>query len=228
LWGLRKSGAAYPKWQTINVIRDESGEIANFLAVFRDISEAKEQEQKLWELAHFDNLTGVANRSLMYTNLRLAVSQAKRENLQVAVMMFDLDGFKLVNDTLGHDAGDQLLKHVARQIKAIVREVDTVARLGGDEFTVILTGVGKREDVAYVAQKILVALGQPLKLESGQEVVARASIGIALYPDNGADIETLMKNADRAMYRAKGLGKNNFQFFVEGMTAESKPGSLVA
>jgi len=143
-------------------------------------------------------------------------------------MMFDLDGFKQVNDTLGHDAGDQLLKHVSRQLTATVREVDTVARLGGDEFTVILTSVGKREDAAYVAKKILVALAQPLKLESGQEVVARASIGIALYPDNGADIETLMKNADRAMYRAKGLGKNNFQFFVEGMTAESKPASLLA
>lgn len=228
IWGRRKAGSIFPKWQTINIIRDENNSITNYIAIFRDISDAKKNEERLWQLAHFDNLTGVANRSLMYANLRLAVSQAKRENLQVAMMLFDLDGFKQINDTMGHDAGDRLLKHVARQIMQAVREVDTVARLGGDEFTVILTGIRKPEDVAQVAKKIQAALAQPLKFQSGEEVIARASIGIALYPADAGDIEALMKNADRAMYHAKELGKNNFQFFTEGMSTETKPESPAA
>jgi diguanylate cyclase (GGDEF)-like protein/PAS domain S-box-containing protein len=228
LWGKRKSGAIFPKWQTINMVRDRNGRASSYIAIFRDISDAKKNEEQLWKLAHFDNLTGVANRSLMYTNLRLALAQAKQENLQVAMMLFDLDGFKQINDTMGHDAGDQLLKHVARQLTETVRDVDTVARLGGDEFTVILTGIHKPEDVSHVAKKIQAALAQPLSIKPGQEIIARASIGIALYPADAVDIETLMKNADRAMYRAKELGKNNFQFFTEGMSEETKPESPTA
>lgn len=228
IWAKTKSGEIFPKWQTVSVIRDENGTITNYIAIFRDISDTKKNEEKLWKLAHFDNLTGVANRSLMYANLRLAASQAKRENLQVAMMLFDLDGFKQINDTLGHDVGDRLLKHVARQLTLTVREVDTVARLGGDEFTVILANIRRHEDVAYIGKKIQAALAQPLKLESGQEIIARASIGIALYPADAEDLEALMKNADRAMYHAKELGKNNFQFFAEGMSSEIKPGSPTA
>lgn len=227
IWGRYKSGLIFPKWQTINVIRDESGKVMNYIAIFRDISDAKRAEEQLWQLAHFDNLTGVANRSLMYANLRLAIVQAKRESTQVAVMLFDLDGFKQINDAMGHGAGDQLLKYVARQIKDTVSEVDTVARLGGDEFIVILAGIRKAEDVAQVAKKIQAALAQPLTLQSGQELIAKASIGIALYPVDATDIETLMRNADRAMYHAKELGKNNFQFFAEGMSAGTKPCSPI-
>lgn len=225
IWGKRKFGAIYPKWQTINVIRDTNGRITHYIAVFRDISDAKKHEEQLWKLAHFDNLCGVANRSLMYANLRMTTAHARREKSQVALMLFDLDRFKQVNDTFGHDAGDQLLVHVAKKLMESVRECDTVARLGGDEFTVILGNIREKEDVVRVTQKMQRVLATPLKLKSGQELIIGASIGIALYPSDAPNIETLMKNADRAMYHAKELGRNNYQFFEEGMTKETQAGS---
>ena len=225
IWGKRKFGTIYPKWQTINVLRDQTGTITHYIAIFRDISDAKKHEDRLWKLAHFDSLCGVANRSLMYANLRTATIHAQREKTQVALMLFDLDHFKQVNDTYGHDAGDQLLVHVAQKLKESVRECDTVARLGGDEFTVILEGVHEKEDVERVTRKIQRALAAPMKLGNGQELMIGASIGIALYPSDASDIETLMKNADRAMYSAKELGRNNYQFFEKGMTIETQAGS---
>lgn len=227
LWGRRKSGAIYPKWQSISTICDDKGRITNFLAIFRDISDSKKHEENLWHLAHFDNLCGVANRSLMYANLRQALAHARREKHLVALMLFDLDHFKTINDTQGHDAGDQLLVHVANQLKASVRECDTVARLGGDEFTVILTKIHRSEDVQMVVQNIQKALGSSLTLKNGETIVVSASIGIALFPDDAGEIELLMKCADQAMYLAKELGRNNAQFYRAGLSQETRPESPV-
>jgi diguanylate cyclase (GGDEF)-like protein/PAS domain S-box-containing protein len=225
LWGRRKSGEIYPKWESISTIRLANGKINNYLAIFRDITEAKKYEERLWKLAHYDNLCGVANRSLMYANLHQAISHAKRDKHLVAFMLFDLDHFKSINDTQGHDAGDQLLVHVSNQLKNSIRDTDTVARLGGDEFTVILGNMHNKEDVLHVVDKIRKALGSSLTLQNGDSVVVSASIGIALYPDDAADVETLMKCADRAMYHAKELGRNNAQLFREGMSHETRPES---
>lgn len=225
LWNLRKSGEIFPIWQSISTIRLSSGKITNYLAIFRDISEAKKHEEHLWKLGHYDNLCGVANRSLMYANLRQDIVHAKRDKHLVAFMMIDLDHFKTLNDTLGHDAGDQLLIHVANQLKLSVRECDTVARLGGDEFTVILGKMINRDDVARVVAKIQKSMGSSLTLKSGESVGVSASIGVAIFPEDAADIETLMKCADRAMYHAKELGRNNAQIFTEGMGKETRPES---
>lgn len=225
LWNIRKSGEIYPVSQSISSIRLENGKIINYLAIFRDISDAKKHEESLWKLGHYDNLCGIANRSLMYANLRQNIVHANRDRHLVAFMMIDLDYFKTLNDTLGHNAGDQMLIHVANQLKASVRECDTVARLGGDEFTVILGNMTSRDDVARVVDKIQKSMGSSLTLKSGERVGVSASIGVAIFPEDADDIESLMKCADRAMYHAKELGRNNAQIFKAGMGKETRPES---
>ena len=217
IWNRRKTGETYPEWLTINTVRDESGKIANYVAVFTDISQMKRSEVELNHLAHHDPLTELPNRLLLDARLEYAIQHAHREGTSLAVLFLDLDRFKTVNDSLGHPAGDQLLRSVAALLSACVRGEDTVARLGGDEFVIVLEGVGDASDASAMAKKILNALSQRYDL-NGQDVFIGASIGISTYPADGRDGTTLLKNADAAMYLAKEEGRNTFRFYSTELT----------
>lgn len=181
-----------------------------------EVFERMRAEQRIWHVAHHDALTGLPNRALLHDRLAQVLTQAERSQQHVAVMFLDLDRFKSINDSLGHDVGDELLKAVARRLQGVVRSIDTVSRLGGDEFVVVLPNVNTPEDAGRVAEKILMALA-PVEAIQGHALRATPSIGICLYPEDGSDAYTLMKNADTAMYHAKEQGRNNYQFFAPRM-----------
>jgi diguanylate cyclase (GGDEF)-like protein/PAS domain S-box-containing protein len=183
-----------------------------------DVTERKRAEERIRSLAYHDTLTGLPNRLLFADRLGLAVAQAHRLGQRLAVLFLDLDGFKLINDSLGHSLGDRLLEVVAERIQGALREGDTVARLGGDEFTLLLPGVSRAEDAPKVAEKILETLRQPVAID-GRELYVTGSVGISLYPDDGSDPETLVRNADAAMYRAKDRGRDNYQLYAPAMNA---------
>jgi diguanylate cyclase (GGDEF)-like protein/PAS domain S-box-containing protein len=198
-----------------------SGQLRMIVAV-EDISRRKEAEEALLRMASHDALTGLPNRLLLQDRLRQAISHAQRHSARkVGVMFIDLDRFKHVNDSLGHEAGDQLIVEIARRLARALRETDTVARQGGDEFVVVLADITKPEDAALVADKLLESLCQPLTL-CGQEVFPSGSIGIAMYPQDGRDSEALLKAADSAMYRAKASGGNHHAFYAADMAAEAQ------
>ena len=220
VWDRRKNGEIYPKWVTINIVRNELGEISNFIALFSDITERKASFDRIQRLAHYDTLTNLPNRSLLNERLESAIAGAKRNGLKIGILFLDLDRFKNVNDSLGHFAGDLLLQTVANRLKRCVRDMDTVARLGGDEFVIILNGIKDAADAAHVAQKILESLSEPVMIEN-QEIVTTPSMGISIYPDDGQNHTTLIKNADAAMYHAKDLGRGNFQFFTQNMNEKA-------
>jgi diguanylate cyclase (GGDEF)-like protein/PAS domain S-box-containing protein len=181
-----------------------------------EVFERMQAEQRIWHVAHHDGLTGLPNRTLLHDRLQQALAQAQRSQNRVAVMFLDLDRFKTVNDTLGHAVGDDLLKHVAGRLTGVVRAVDTVSRLGGDEFVVVLHEVSAPDDAVQVAEKIIGALAPTVSIE-GHQLRATPSIGISMYPDDGDEVFALMKNADTAMYHAKAVGRNNFQFYARQM-----------
>jgi len=212
IWNRRRNGELYPEWLTLDRVLSPEGAVLNYVAMWSDISERKEAEARIHYLAHYDALTDLPNRVLFNDRFNQALLHARRYNQAVALMFVDLDRFKVVNDTLGHRVGDELLKQVAERLRQCVREEDTVSRQGGDEFVVLLTGLDTSSSAALVAEKILAALAQPVLFE-GHELAVTGSLGIACYPGDGADPETLMKNADLAMYRAKNVGRNNYQFF---------------
>lgn len=185
-----------------------------------EVLERMQSEQRVWHLAHHDGLTGLPNRTLLHDRLEQALTQARRSHQRVAVMFLDLDRFKSINDTLGHDVGDELLKHVAQRLSDVVRAGDTVSRLGGDEFVVLLSEVTAAEDAAQVAEKILDALSAAVTI-NGNSLRATPSIGVSVFPDDGDEVFALLKSADTAMYHAKARGRNNFQFFDPQMNAEA-------
>jgi diguanylate cyclase (GGDEF)-like protein/PAS domain S-box-containing protein len=219
LWNRRKDGSLYPEWLGISVVRNEAGQIANYVGIFSDMTERKEADERVKFLAHHDGLTCLPNRLLLVERLQHALVRSRRESLGLSVLFIDYDRFKNVNDSLGHQAGDELLVQVAVRLRACVREKDTVARLGGDEFVILLEDVGDDHDAAVVAQKVLESSRQPY-LAGGQEVALTASIGISVFPGDGESAENLIKNADAAMYHAKSLGRNNFQFYTAQLNAE--------
>lgn len=192
-------------------VKDEDGYIRAIIAIVQDINERKLLEDKLEAMAHYDALTALPNRALFFDRLGQAISQTKRSQGQFALMFVDLDGFKAVNDTFGHDTGDAVLKAVSEHLLECVRESDTVARMGGDEFTIILRAIRGAEDAAAVAEKILAALAPPLHL-LGHECRIGASLGIVLYPQHGSNAEELLSQADNAMYAVKKAGKNAYRF----------------
>jgi len=222
LWDRRKDGDSYPKWTSISVIRDDKGEVSNYIASFTDISERKAAEERIHQLAHHDALTGLLNRFSLESRLEQALLSARRGHQQLAVLFIDMDRFKIINDTLGHHAGDALLVEVARRLQSCVRESDIVARLGGDEFIVVLTGMEASMAAATVAAEIVSKLNEPYII-AGQPLHSSPSVGISTFPADGEDVETLMRNADTAMYHAKEQGRNNYQFFTSAMnTAASE------
>jgi diguanylate cyclase (GGDEF)-like protein/PAS domain S-box-containing protein len=211
---LTKDGRRIDVSTTQSPIKDAGGKVIGVSLVFRDITERKQTEEEIRRIAHYDGLTGLPNRRLFRDRLVQAIALAKRNRHELALLYLDLDGFKAVNDTLGHDAGDELLKAAAGRIRHRLRESDTVARIGGDEFTVILPMIASRADVAKVAEKILGALSTSFSL-SGRKEEPRVgvSIGIAVYPADARDMDALVKAADIAMYSAK-RSKNTFHFFA--------------
>ncbi|MFC3033173.1 EAL domain-containing protein [Pseudoalteromonas fenneropenaei] len=216
----KKNGEIYVEWLTIIEINEPYSDDVLYAAIFSDITERKNNEEKIVRLAYFDELTGLPNRRLFNDRLAMALASAHRDKLKLAVMFIDLDRFKEVNDTLGHSAGDQLLVQVSERIKRILAEGDTLARLGGDEFVVLLTDIKSIEQVVHFADEILAALSKPFDI-AGIAVGATASLGAAIYPEDGLDSETLLKHADVAMYRSKEVGRNSFQLYKASMNARS-------
>ncbi|HEY6898127.1 MAG TPA: EAL domain-containing protein [Rhodocyclaceae bacterium] len=218
VWDKRKDGSFYPKWITINAVQ-QHGHITHYVALFSDITERKENENRVHFLANHDHLTGLPNRRMLEERALRATGNDRRRPQAMALLLLDLDRFKLVNDTLGHHVGDKLLIEVARRLTACVRTSDTVVRVGGDEFVVLIEDMDDRETIAHLADKVQEALSQPVLVE-GNTLHTPPSIGIALYPDDGSDIETLLRNADTAMYRVKTNGRNGWAFFTAAMTEE--------
>ena len=199
-----------------SALHDQDGQLLGYLGAISDISELKAAQVQMETLAFFDPLTGLANRRLFKNRLVTSVKGAIRSGKSMALMFLDMDQFKRVNDTLGHDAGDVLLKEVSNRLSNTVRENDTVSRIGGDEFTILLTDISSVQDVRAVADKILKAMAKPIRVK-GQDILTSVSIGITMTPDDSTDTNVLMKNADLAMYSAKEQGRNNYQFFSEDM-----------
>ena len=208
-----KQGRAYWEEVQISPVKTPGGDISNYVVVSTDISERKSVEEKMRHLATYDPLTDLPNRSLVNDRIRQALNAAKRDNMtRMALMFLDLDNFKPINDTLGHNVGDLLLIEASKRMQDCVRESDTVGRIGGDEFVVLLPTVDSGQDAMLVAEKIRYALNQPFVL-AGNNLQISSSIGLAIYPEHGEDDETLVKNADIAMYHAKQVGRNNVQLF---------------
>ncbi|MGD8497270.1 MAG: diguanylate cyclase, partial [Chromatiales bacterium] len=212
-----KDGALFYEEKTITPVRDAQGVITHFVATGKDISERMRTQERLQYLAHHDVLTGLPNRALLQDRLQHAFHQAKREGTMIALLFIDLDRFKTVNDSLGHGAGDVLLKELAGRLTHLLRESDTVARVGGDEFTVVVEGLYDLDRLGTIVEKLREELRRPVTVEH-KDLVISGSIGITVYPNDGRDIETLMKNADTAMYRAKESGGNAARYFTPDMT----------
>jgi diguanylate cyclase (GGDEF)-like protein/PAS domain S-box-containing protein len=209
--GKRKDESTLPIDLTISKFYVEQKYF--FTIMLRDITERKRYEERIRYQAFYDSLTGLPNRLLLKERIGLEIAHAKQTNQKLALMYLDLDRFKLINDTLGHDIGDKLLKEIAERLKACVRQDDTVARIGGDEFVILLPGINRGENVGKIANKILEFIREPVIIDE-HELYLTISIGVTIYPDDGKNDETLLTNADVAMYRAKEKGKNNFQLYT--------------
>jgi len=222
LWQKRKDGEHFLAWLEMSEVRDAAGNRTHWVAVLTDITDRKRAEQELRYLANYDTLTGLPNRTLLAERLAHSLIRARRFGNQVALLFLDLDRFKHVNDSMGHAAGDRLLKAVAARIVTSVRESDTVARLGGDEFTVVLEDVHDPAEADAVARKLLQAFSTPLDIDGRHEMVISPSIGISLYPEHGQVPTDLLKHADTAMYYAKERGRNTFQVYNDAMDAKAR------
>jgi diguanylate cyclase (GGDEF)-like protein/PAS domain S-box-containing protein len=219
IWNRRKNGEIYPEWLHINAVIDNDGVATNYVGIFSDISNQKHVQRHLHQLAYYDALTGLPNRQLFYDRIEQIIIRARREDAGFSLLFVDFDRFKNINDSLGHNFGDKLLQVAAQRLRESVRESDTVARLGGDEFTVILVDSDSERNVAATATKIVESFSQPLEVEN-HPIFLTASVGIARYPDDGSDAETLMRNADAAMYQAKDEGRSRYCFFTSLLNSQ--------
>jgi len=210
----RRDGSTFHEEKTITPLRDGLGNMTHFIASGKDVSDRVRAQEKLEYLAHHDVLTGLPNRALLSDRIEQSLARARRENTAMAVMFLDLDGFKAINDTAGHQVGDRLLAEIANRLQTSVREHDTVARLGGDEFAIILEGTKSMSSVGGIARKLLYSLAMPVHVE-GADLYVTTSIGVSRFPRDGEDVHTLLRKADSAMYRAKEAGKNTFRFYSQ-------------
>ena len=216
MWNRRKNGEEYVTWLSVSALRDASGDVVQYIGIADDITEIKESQSRIEFLAYHDALTGLPNRMLANDRLVQGIAHAHRLKTRVAVMFLDLDDFKTINDTLGHSTGDRMLTAVADRLTLCVRESDTVSRQGGDEFLVMLNDVDELDAINNIAVSILEKISKPYLIDE-HELSISTSIGIAVYPDDGLDCDTLLKNADMAMYNAKQSGRNTHRFFTEEM-----------
>jgi len=217
IWNRRKNGDVYPQWLSVKAVRGPDGTAGQHVSVFADITDTKDSERKLWQMAHHDALSNLPNRLLLNARLEHAVQRAHRTGTSVAVLFIDLDRFKNINDTLGHQVGDELLKDVADRLRTSVKEDDTVARLGGDEFVVVAEGIADANSAHLIAERIIERLSIPVEIR-GKALFATASIGISLYPQDATAPETLLQHADAAMYQAKAMGRNRLAFYAPELT----------
>jgi diguanylate cyclase (GGDEF)-like protein/PAS domain S-box-containing protein len=218
----RRAGGDYPAWLMISAVRDKRGQVSHYICTLIDITDRKKSEARIQFLAEHDVLTELPNRALFAKRLGAGLADAERNGQRVAVLFIDLDRFKNINDSLGHHIGDGLLRSVSRRLLQAVRSNDTVSRLGGDEFTVILNGIANAADVARTIDERLIPLVREPHEIGGVTLQVSCSVGVALYPDDGADIETLMQNADAAMYQAKAAGRNLVKFFSPAMAEHTR------
>ncbi len=221
IWDKDKHGNIYPKQATISAVKNENGEIAQYVSVFTNITERKKAEDEIHSLAFYDALTKLPNRRLLHDRLNVALSVSGRNQQYGALLFLDLDNFKTLNDTLGHEYGDMLLIEVANRLQFSVREADTVARLGGDEFVVLLENIGAdaeeaSQKAAYIAEKIRTILAEPYQLNENVRHTS-PSIGVCLFYDHNELADELLKRADMAMYQAKSSGRNRVRFFDPNM-----------
>ena len=217
----RKNGDAIWISENARAVFDDGGSVLYYEGTVEDITERHLYQARIEQQANYDTLTGLANRSLLNDRLQQAILTAASYGTRLAVVFVDLDRFKLINDSLGHHVGDELLRVMAERFRSCVREFDTVARLGGDEFVLLVNGHGGADSVATVMERMLATISRPWRSEQGDFEVT-CSVGVALYPDDGSDAATLLKHADSAMYRAKEHGRNNFQFFTDDLNAMMK------
>ncbi|MCB1325105.1 MAG: EAL domain-containing protein [Spirochaetales bacterium] len=213
----RRDGQEYPEWLAVSEVRDETRTLTNYIGVFSDISTRKQAEERLSFMATHDSLTGLPNRTYILDHIQDSIKKASRGQ-ELALLFLDLDQFKVVNDSLGHHVGDELLNQAAERLSGCLRETDTLARLGGDEFIVLLEGEVNAEIAATIAREIIASVERPFRI-AGQELFVSISIGVCFFPRDGQNEDALIQNADTAMYRAKAKGRNNFQFYTDEMNA---------
>ncbi len=221
IWNRRKSGEVYPQWQTIRVIHDDLGHISHYVAVFSDISAIKDSEHELAHLAHHDPLTDLPNRLLFTDRAEQALASAQLHKRGCALLLLDLDHFKIINDSLGHNVGDQLLKLVGERLKALFGPGVTLARLGGDEFAVLAENCSQVVQAAALAQRMLDVMKQPFIFD-GHQLFISASIGISLFPNDALSAEQLLRNADSALFKAKSVGREGYALYTEELTAHAQ------
>lgn len=216
----RKNGELYPQWLQLSIVKDVAGKMSHIVGFFADLSARRESEERMRYLTHFDELTGLANRSLFKERLREANQRVRQGGRSLALLHINLDRFKLLNDSLGHEVADQLLKHVSRRLSSAMPEADTIARLSGDEFAVLFDAYGNLSSLTRVTSRLLAKLRTPISV-AGHDLVVSASVGISLLPDSAREISALVSQANIAMHHAKHLGGNNFQFFTESLQAST-------
>lgn len=212
IWNRKKSGELYVQYQTIDAVYNEQNKISRYVSVVNDITELKEQEKRIRFLAYHDALTGLPNRTLFHDRIEQAIARSRRDRLSFALLFIDLDRFKQINDTMGHNFGDMLLQVIAQRLLEVTRERDTVARMGGDEFVVLAEELEEKNGAAILSQRLIEKVTEPLML-IGNDLTITTSVGVALYPRDGDNADELMKHADTAMYAAKTAGRNTFRFF---------------
>lgn len=227
IWNRDKHGREYPTWFSITPVHSKDGLISYYLINFSDITDKKKSDEIIWRQANYDSLTGLPNRNMFYDRLSHDIKNASRAGKRLAVLFIDLDRFKEVNDSLGHSVGDALLVEAAKRLNGCVRETDTVARLGGDEFTIILSGINDQRCAEMIIQMILLELAKPFHLNAKLAYVS-ASIGVTFFPDDAGTADSLMKNADQAMYAAKNNGRNCWSCFTSNMQAATEIRSKIA
>ncbi|NMD35436.1 MAG: EAL domain-containing protein, partial [Planctomycetes bacterium] len=220
LWNRRKNGDFFPAWLTINEVRDSDGRCINYVGTFEDLSASRESEAEITRLANLDPLTKLPNRLLFNARLQLSIMNARRSQRKIALLFLDLDRFKHINESLGHAVGDQLLQSLVPRLQAHVGSDDTLARLGGDEFAVLIEDVSPLKEPEVLAQRILDSMAAPFIL-NGKEFYTSASIGICVFPDDADDADTMVKNTEAAMYRAKGDGKNSYRTYTSELTVSA-------
>ncbi|WP_458701166.1 EAL domain-containing protein [Sulfurospirillum sp. 1307] len=219
VFGKRKNQEIFPKWLNINTIKDEAGKIIYYVGIFSDISMIKKSEEKLEFLAHHDHLTKLPNRLLISENLKQAIKRANRKKSKVAIIFLDLDNFKTINDTFGHSYGDEVLLNISARLKEVLREQDSVGRLGGDEFIILIEDFQEISNLEPVLEKIISVFKKPILINNNSFKIS-GSLGISVFPDDGRNIESLIKHADAAMYSAKDAGRDTYKFYAPDMTHE--------
>ncbi len=220
IWNRRKNGEIFPEWLEVSEVKGPAGEVTHYIGIFSDISDQKNAEDQIRYLSSHDALTGLPNRALFEDRLNNAIHFAGRSKCKVALLNIDLDHFKMLNESLGHTAGDDLLLRVTNRLKKCVRDTDTLCRPGGDEFFIALADMPDTESISTIVDTILEQMTEPFMLE-GQALSLSCSIGIAVYPEDGSDFDTLMKRADKAMFQAKDSGRNTYRYVTEQLNSDS-------